>query len=113
MPNEKNIHFKGKGVKDFVENVAIAWRAKYPGRAAEYLKVLEHDLRAQANVSGMSKQGKLRYTGAIPTDVFHVIEKKIPGFFSSPDKLKVFQDIFMGDKRPRAAEQKYFFQGGK
>jgi len=111
MPNEKHIFFKKKAVNDFVENVAIAWRATFPGRAKAYQQQLEQDLKVQVNVSGMTRGGSLRYTGCIPVDVFHVIEQKIPSFFTDPNNLKIFQDIFMGDKRPRATEQKFFYGG--
>lgn len=113
MPNEGNILFKKKSVRDFVENVAIAWKAKFPARAKAYKKLIKEDLDAQVNASGMTKGGNLRYTGAIPTDVFYVIERKIPGFFNSPEKLKIFQDMFMGNMRPMQTEQKFFFQGEK
>lgn len=101
MPHEANIHLKGKGVRDFLENVAIAWRAKYPQRANAYLEVLKKDRNGQVNPTGMSNDGNLQFKGAIPADVFHVIVKKYPYFFRSHKNMRIFQEIFMGAYSPQ------------
>ena len=100
MANETHIHLKGKGVRDFLENMALAWRAKYPQRAAEYLRVLKEDATARVNPTGMSRKGNFRYKGAIPEDIFNVLEKKYPYFFRSHENMKAFQEIFIGKYAP-------------
>lgn len=100
MPNETHVYFKGKGVRDFLENVAIAWKARYPERARQYQEVLKNDQLALVNPTGMSKKGNLQYRGAIPEDIFNVLEKKFPYFFRDPKNMRAFQNIFMGKYAP-------------
>jgi len=100
MPHETHIHFKGKGVVDFLENVALAWRAKYPQRAKAYLRTLKNEQTALVNPTGMSKKGNFKYTGSIPEDIYNVLEKKYPYFFRDPKNMRAFQEIFMGKYAP-------------
>jgi len=102
---------KDKALKEFVENAAMAWKVKYPERARAYRQVLQEDLKAQVNVSGMTKEGRFRFSGSVPADIFYLLEWKFPGFFKSPHKLRIFQDVFMGKMRPMVSEQKVFFGG--
>jgi len=102
MPHETHIHFKGKGVRDFLENVALAWKARYPQRAKEYLRVLKQEQTVLVNPTGMSKKGNLRYTGAIPEDIFTLLENKYPYFFRSPQNMRAFQDVFMQGFAPES-----------
>jgi len=96
MPNEKHIYFKNKGVEDFLTNVAIAWKAKYPQLAKLYKEVLEEDKRGLVNASGMSKEGNVMFSGSVPADVFVLITRKYPHFFRNPQNLRKFQEIFCG-----------------
>lgn len=111
MPNEKHVYFKNKGLRDFLENVCLAWRAKFPAKAKAYDRQLLETKRALLNPSGMSKNGDLMYTSMIPTDIFYLLERKYPRFFRDPKNIKAFQDIFMGSMKPNA-DSKFFFQGG-
>jgi hypothetical protein len=111
MPNEANIHMKGQGTRAFLENVSIAWKAKFPQQSKEYRKVLEENINGLVNVAGMSKKGKLKYTGAIPADVFYVIESKYPRFFQDPKNMRIFQEIFMGNLVSERDSGKFFYQG--
>lgn len=100
MPNETHIHFKRKGVEDYLKKIALAWRAKFPQRAKAYEEVLKDDKKGMVNPSGMSKCGNLRFTGAVPVDVFHVIIRKYPYFFRDPKNVRTFQEIFLGKYAP-------------
>jgi hypothetical protein len=92
---------KNKGVRDFLENVALAWRAKYPQRARLYLETLKRDKKALVGPSGMSRTGILQFKGAIPADVFTVVERKYPYFFRDHRNMRIFQEIFMGSFSPQ------------
>jgi len=108
MPNEGHVYLKNKGVRDYLENVAWAWRAKYPKRAARYKQLLAEEKKALVNPTGMSKDGNLKYTGMIPQDVFIVIERKHVNFFKNPNNMRIFQEIFMKTYAPDKVEKKVF-----
>jgi len=101
MAHETHVQIKNKGVRDFLENVSLAWKAKYPGRAALYLETLKRDHKAMVGPTGMSKDGNLQFKGAIPADVFTVIARKYPYFFRSHTNMRIFQEIFMGSLSPQ------------
>lgn len=89
-----------------MENVALAWRAEFPGQAAAYLQTIIEEKAAQVHENGMSKDGNMRRRGMIPSAVFYVIEQRVPGFFNDPTSVDIFYEIFMGDHRPGRVKSK-------
>lgn len=80
-------------IKAFVENVVLAWAAKFPERAELFKRLMKQQIEVLANPSGMSKDGNLMYRGSIPQEIFFVIENKIPNFFNSPQMLRYVQEM--------------------
>lgn len=104
---------KNKGIDEWLENVYLAWKAKYPERAEMYAALLKERKETLAAPSGMSKTGNLRYTAEIPQELFWVINGKIPDFFRDPANVRKFQEYFMGDAAPEHHKSKFFVEKPK
>lgn len=91
---------KDKALDEWLENVALAWRARYPEMAEAYRRLLIENTAAMVNPSGLSGGGTLMYQGEIPQDIFFIIERKMPGFFNDPGKVRKFQQYFMDGFTP-------------
>ena len=99
---------KNKGLDEWLENVYLAWSAKFPERARMYRDLLQQRKETLAAPSGMSTDGGLRYTAEIPQELFWVINGKIPNFFRDPGNVRKFQEYFMGDAAPDRVKSKFF-----
>jgi len=104
---------KNKALDEWLQNVALAWRAKFPQRAAMYEVLLKERASTLVNPSGMSADGTLKYTAEVPQELFHVIENKIPGFFRDMKCVRKFQEAFMGDLAPKSKPHSFFIEQKK
>ena len=97
---------KNQALNQWLENVALAWRAKFPERAAMYADLLRVRLESLASPTGMSPDGNIQYKAEVPQELYWVINQRIPDFFRSPANVRKFQEYFMGDLAPKHSPTK-------
>ncbi len=105
------IIIKDKALNEWLENVALAWRAKFPERARQYSELLRRRVETLARPSGLSKTGNLRYSAEIPQELFYVINGKIHDFFKDPTNVRKFQEYFIDEAFIPKHEKSKFYIG--
>ena len=105
---------KDKALNEWLENVALAWRAKFPERARLYSELLKSRIETLARPSGMSKTGNIRYCAEIPQELFYVINGKIHDFFKDPANVRKFQEYFIDEAFiPKHKKSKFYINNTK
>jgi hypothetical protein len=74
-----------------------AWSRAYPARAAAYIAHLVEEKQRLKISSGMSPDGNFMYKGAIPEELFCVIQRKYPGFFNDPKNYMAVVRTWIGE----------------
>lgn len=103
-----DIIMKGDALNAWLHNVAVAWRAAFPQQAAAYRQELLRVRESLLNDNGMSGDGVNCIRTVIPSDVFFVINKKIPFFFDDPSLVARFEEYFIGDDGALTRPKKVF-----
>ena len=87
---------RGQSEDDRLLLILETWRQCRPVQYEAYQKHIEQVAQSLHNASGMSEGKLMRYRSDIPTQLYVVIRRFMPGFLDVPENMLRLEKLLMG-----------------